>query len=122
MSGVSLPVTRPTGRSLLVGGLAGRAKPLAILRRLGCTCVELDDPYAAMAEVVRRPLAYASVVLSLGTIFREELQMIAAAKRRYPNLEIWLSQTEGRQPIVDEAMSLGAAGFLAEDGFRRGAQ
>jgi hypothetical protein len=81
--------------------------------------VEIDDPYAAMAELTCRPTAYSSLVLSLATLFREELQIIAVAKRRYPDIEIWLTRPDGRNAALDEAMRLGADGYLAEDGLHR---
>jgi hypothetical protein len=72
-----------------------------------------------MAELAARPHAYSSLVLSLGTLFREELEMIAAVKRRYAHMEIWLARADGRQAAMDEAMGLGADGFIAEDGLHR---
>src|SRR5207302_5412481 len=83
--GVSLPVTRPAGRALLVGSDSCRPAPLRLLRQLGFHCEEAQDPYAAMAELARRPLAYWALVLSLNSLYREELPMIAAVKRRWPN-------------------------------------
>jgi len=119
MSGVSMPVTRPTGRGLLVGSPAARAEAAEWLNRLGCQCLELDDPYAAMAELSQRPLAYSAIVLSLGALFKEELQIIPVIKRRFVHVDIWLARTEGRQTAVDEAMQLGADGYVAEDGLHR---
>lgn len=119
MSGVSLPVTRPVGRGLLVGNPASRSGPLAILERLGFTCAEQDDPYSAMRELCRQPSAYSALILSLNSLYREELSLIASAKRRLPHLEIWLCHTEGRLAALAEAMRLGADGLLAEDGLQR---
>jgi DNA-binding NarL/FixJ family response regulator len=72
-----------------------------------------------MAELASRPPTYSSLVLSLGTLFREELEMIASVKRRYPHVEVWLARADGRQAAMDEAMGLGADGFIAEDGLHR---
>jgi hypothetical protein len=119
MSGVSLPVTRPTGRSLLVGGPAAGAEPAATLRRLGCAFAETDDPYAATALLAAQPLAYSSVVLCLNTLFRDELRIISVVKQRFPHVEIWLTRYEGRQRAVDEAIHLGADGLLDADGLHR---
>jgi hypothetical protein len=119
MSGVSLPVTRPAGRGLLVGGPAAGPEPSANMRRLGYSCVELDDPYAAMAMLAAQPLAYTCLVLSLNTFFRGELQLIRSVKQRFPHIEVWLTRFEGRQQSVDEAMKLGADGFLDADGLHR---
>jgi hypothetical protein len=119
MTGVTLPVTRPTGRSLLIGGPAAGPEPAAALRRLGHSCVEIEDPYAAMALLCAQPLAYSSIVLSLNTLFRDELHLIAAVKQRYAHIEIWLARFEGRQTVVDEAMKFGADGLLDADGMHR---
>src|SRR5215218_9354040 len=119
MSGVSLPVSRPIGRALIVANPAGRADLLSAMQRLGYGASELDDPYAAMAELCQRPLAYRAVVLSLAGLYREELNLMPAIKRRFPHIEIWLSHTDGRQGALADAMRLGADGMLAEDGLHR---
>src|SRR5258708_17145608 len=97
MSQVSLPVTRPAGRALLVSNPAARADVRETLGRLGYGCAESDDPYTAMAELCRRPLVYRAMILSLSGLYREELSVIAAVKRRYPHVELWLAHTDGRQ-------------------------
>ena len=119
MSQVSLPVTRPAGRALLVSNPAARADVRATLARLGYGCGEADDPYAAMAELCRRPLVYRAMILSLSGLYREELSIISAVKRRYPHVEIWLAHTDGRLAALAEAMSLGADGLLDDDGLHR---
>lgn len=119
VSGVSLPVSRPIGRALIVANPAGRADVLSAMQRLGYGATELDDPYAAMAELCQRPLAYRAVVLSLAGLYREELNLMPAIKSRFPHIEIWLSHTDGRQGALADAMRLGADGLLAEDGLHR---
>jgi hypothetical protein len=119
MSGVSLPVTRPSGRALVVANPAGRAQPTHAMASLGFECADMDDPYAAMAELCRRPLVYRALVLSLASLYREELQLIPTVKRRFPHIEIWLTQLDGRQGALAEAMRLGADGLLGEDGLHR---
>jgi hypothetical protein len=89
------------------------------LARLGYGCGEADDPYAAMAELCRRPLVYRAMILSLSGLYREELSIISAVKRRYPHVELWLAHTDGRQAALAEAMGLGADGLLDEDGLHR---
>src|SRR5258706_12319429 len=112
MSQVSLPVTRPAGRALLVSNPAARADVRETLARLGYGCAESDDPYGAMAELCRRPLVYRAMILSLGGLYREELSVIAAVKRRYPHVEVWLAPTGGGQAALAEAMSPWAGGLL----------
>jgi hypothetical protein len=119
MSGVSLPVTRPSGPALVVANPSSRPQPMGILQRLGYSCVETDDPYSAMLELCRRPLLYRSLILSLSSLFKEELVLIESVKHRFPQIEIWLTQTDGRQASMAEAMRLGADGLLADDGLHR---
>jgi hypothetical protein len=119
MSGVSLPVTRPAGRALLIGSVTCRTEPLDRLSRQGFHCNEAEDPYAAMVELSRRSSAYQCIVVSLQSLYREELTMIAAVKKRWPHLDIWLTQTDGRGSALAEAMRRGADGLLPEDGLLR---
>jgi len=119
MSGFSLPVNRASGRALVIGSAACRVSVVTVLDRLGYQATELDDPYEAMAEVCRRPLAYRAVILSLASMYREELQIITAVKGRYSHIEIWLSHVDGRAAALAEASRLGADGLLAEDGLHR---
>jgi hypothetical protein len=119
MSGMSLPVQRPTGQALLVAGPGNRAQPLDVLRGLGYGATEADDPYAAMTELCRRPLVYRAVILSLASLYREELLIISTIKLHFPHVEVWLTHTDGRQAVLAEAMRLGADGLLADDGLHR---
>jgi hypothetical protein len=119
MSGFSLAVNRASGRALVIGSAACRASVVTVLDRLGYQATELDDPYEAMAEVCQRPLAYRAVILSLASVYREELQIITAVKGRYSHIEIWLSHVDGRAAALAEASRLGADGLLAEDGLHR---
>jgi hypothetical protein len=102
-----------------VGNPASRPDAVDALQRLGFGCSETDDPYAAMSELCRRPLVYRALILSVASLYREELNLIAAVKRRFPHVEIWLTHTDGRQASLAEAMRLGADGLLAEDGLHR---
>jgi hypothetical protein len=119
MTGVSMPVTRPTGRALIIGSPACRSEPLNTLQRLGFTCAEIDDAYSAMAEICRRPLVYRAIILSLASLYREELALIQSVKRRWPHVDIWVTQTDGRHAALADAMRLGADGLLSDDGLHR---
>jgi len=89
------------------------------MQRLGFECAAVTDPYAAMIELCRRPLAYRAVVLSVQGLYREELPIILTIKRRLPHVEIWLTHTDGRQAAMAEAQRMGADGLLADDGLHR---
>lgn len=120
MTGVSLPVNRPVGRALVVGSAGSRAQPMEVLQRLyGFECVPADDPYAAMLELCGGKTVYNALILSLASLYREELQVLASVKRRFPHLEVWLTHTDGRQAALAESMRLGADGLLGEDGLHR---
>lgn len=99
-----------------MGNATSRSAALPVLAQLGFQCAEADDPYAAMLELCRRPLAYRSLVLSLAGLYRDELQIIAAVKRRFPHVEIWLTQTDGRAAALAEANRAGADGLLSDEG------
>ncbi|MCC6425044.1 MAG: hypothetical protein IT447_16340 [Phycisphaerales bacterium] len=116
---MSLPVSRPIGRALIVGSPSCRSQPLLTLQRHGFHCAQVDDPYSAMAELCRRPLVYRALILSLQSLYREELSLVATIKRRFPHIEIWLTQTDGRQAALAEAMRQGADGLLDEEGLHR---
>lgn len=108
--------SRPLGRALVVGSASGRTVPLEVLERLGFACSEADDAYAAMVELCQRPLAYAALICCLQSFYVEELDLIRTCKTRFPHLVIWLTQTDGRQGTVAEAMRRGADGLLDRDG------
>jgi hypothetical protein len=116
MVGAGFALKRPVGRALIVGSPSARSQPLAGMQALQYECAELDDPYAAAAELLRRPLVYRALVLSLTSLFREELPLIATIKRRLPHVDIWLTHIVGRQAALAEAMRYGADGLLGEDG------
>ncbi len=119
MSIVSMPVSRPLGCALVVASAAARPTTVAVLQRLGYTCGEADDAYAAVLDLCRRPGVYQSVVLGLTSLFREELAVITTIKQRFPAVEVWLTQIDGRPAAMAEAVRLGADGLLGEDGLHR---
>ena len=119
MSGVSLPVNRPTGRAIVVGSAGCRGAAVQTLRSLGYQTIEADDPFSAAAELSRRSMTYRAMILCLNSLYREELAFIASVKHRYPHIDIWLSQTDGRAAALAEALRLGADGLLSDDGPHR---
>jgi hypothetical protein len=101
------------GRALVVGARASAAD-LAALGRAGLQAEYVDDPYGAMAEICRRPLAYRALVLPLPSVFKEELAVVTAVKRRYPHVAVLVSRAEGRQATLAEAMRVGVDGVLGD--------
>jgi hypothetical protein len=116
---VSLPVDRPVGRALIVGSPDCRVESLQLLQRLGFECAEANDPYAAMAEICRRPMVYRTVILSLQNLYREEIQVVGAIKSRFQHMEVWLVDIDGRQAALAEGLRLGADGLAGHDGLHR---
>ena len=102
-----------------MGSDSSRSEPLNLLCALGFQCRQAADPYAAMTELARRPRDYDALVLSLHSLYQEEVPLVATVKRQFPHIEIWLTQTDGRAATLAEAMRLGADGLLTEDGLHR---
>lgn len=119
MSTASNPTTRTIGQALVVAPPAARGSVVALLGRLGFECAQADEPYSAMRELVRRPLVYRAVVLSLAGLYREELAIIPTLKRRLPHLDVLLTQTDGRQSSLADGLRLGADGLLDDEGIHR---
>lgn len=112
-------MTRSAGRALVIGSAACRAHARTALARTPYEFAAADDPYAAAIELFRRPLAYRILVLCLNSTYREELSLIEVIRRRLRHIDVYVAQTDGRQAALAEAMRLGAAGLLADDGLHR---
>ena len=125
MSGASNPAIRSSGPAPAVGHALVVAHPTtrgpvtASLQQLGFTCDFADDPYAATLVLCRSPVSYQAVVLGLAGLFKEELAFIESVKRRFGASEVWLTQTDGRQATLVEAMRLGADALLSDEGLYR---
>jgi hypothetical protein len=61
-------------------------------------------------------MVYRALVLSLASVYREELPIIATVKRKLRHVDIWLTQADGRLNSMAEAMRYGADGLLTDDG------
>jgi hypothetical protein len=70
-------------------------------------------------KLARKPNTYRAVVVSLSSLYKEELTLIGTLRRRFPQSEVWLTHTDGRQGALAEAMRMGADGLLADDGLHR---
>lgn len=119
MSVSANPTTRSFGHALLVAPPQGRSALVALVSRFGFECAQVDDPYAAMSELCRRPLVYRALIVGLQGLYREELSLISAARQRFPHLDILLTQTENRQAALADALRLGADGLIDADGIHR---
>jgi hypothetical protein len=104
---------------LIIANPTLQTQPMHLMQQLGFECLAAPDPYAAMAELCVNGPAYRGVVISLQSLYREEIALIGTIKRRFMNLELWLTHTDGRQAAMAEAMRLGADGLIAEDGLHR---
>src|SRR5204863_6710126 len=119
MSVVSLPVTRPAGRMLIIANSAMQTQPMQTLQQLGLECHAVSDPYSAMTELLAAKANFRGVVLSLQSLYREEIAVVRTLKRRLPHLEVWLAHTDNRQAALAEAMRFGADGLLGDEGLHR---
>ncbi len=116
LSASTTNLSKHAGHALVVGSDTCRTLPREVLTTLGYGIDEREDPYAAMLELCRRPLVYRSLVVSLQSLYRDELALLGAVRRRFPHVSIWLTHTDGRQGALAEAMRLGAEAIVAEDG------
>ena len=119
MASLTLQSSRGVGRAIAVGNAACRQAILAVLAREGQTAFETDCPYQAMAELSRKPQGYRMVVLSLQSLYREELEIITAIKAHCAEVDVWLAQTDGRAGALADALRLGAAGIMDDNGLHR---
>src|SRR4051812_40319529 len=119
MSAVSLPVTRPAGKMLIIANPAMQAQPVQTLAQLGFEAHTVADPYSAMSELLAPHAQFRGCVLSLQSLYREEIAMVRTLKRELPQLEIWLAHTDQRQAALAEAMRYGADGLLGDEGLHR---
>ena len=111
--------SRAAVRALVVAQDDLRTGLTRILDAAGMAAEFAPDPYAAMGELCRRPLAYRAVVISLQGVYQEELKIVAVIKRRYPHVEVYLTHTDGRQGALAEGMRLGVDGIVSEAGVHR---
>lgn len=85
---------------------------------LGFDVDSFGDPYAAMVEICQRPLVFRAVVLSMQSVYPQELSILAALARRFPHLELVLCDVQGRPAATQQALRLGATGLLEGDTIR----
>jgi hypothetical protein len=116
MSVAPIQLPKPAAHALIVAAEGGAWQPQRAVSDLGYTPQAHDDPYAAMLELCRRPLVYRVLVLSLQKLYRDELAIVAAVRRRFPHVSVWLCDTDGRSSALAEAMRQGAEALLDADG------
>lgn len=113
------PPPAPNGQALVVANAAAAIPLMQTLERIGYQSNVAPDPYSAALEVVRRPLVFRAVVLSLATVYPEELELIDLIKRRCPHIEVILADADGRPSAVEDATRRGAAALLRQDRLQR---
>jgi DNA-binding NarL/FixJ family response regulator len=109
----------PAGHALVVCAEASLPALSGELESLGFRVTLAPDPYAAMAELLERPLVYDAVVLSLPAVYRDELSLIRTLRHRMPHVEVLIAHSDGRHAAMAEALRLGATGLLGEEGIHR---
>lgn len=101
---------------MIVGGDGCRPQPRQVLQTIGYETEERDDPYSALLELCARPLVYRALVLSLQSLYRDELAIITTVRQRFPHVSVWLAHTDGRAAALVEAMRLGAEALVSMNG------
>ena len=56
------------------------------------------------------------MVLSLQSLYRDELAVITTVRQRFPHVSVWLAHTDGRAAALVEAMRLGAEALVSSNG------
>lgn len=107
------------GHALAVVASVSAGELSAELVRLGYRPIAVDEPYAALIELLDRPMVYRAVVISLPALYRDELALIRTVRARLPHVDVLLAHTDGRHAALAEAMRLGATGLLSEDTIHR---
>ena len=113
---ISANAVKSAGHALIVGGEACRPQPRQVLQSIGYETDERDDPYSALLELCARPLVYRAMVLSLQSLYRDELSLITTVRQRFPHVSVWLAHTDGRAAALVEAMRLGAEALVSGNG------
>ena len=113
------PANAPLGPALTLVSSTAAAELTFELQRLGYDSFHLDEPYAALLELLDRPLVYRALVISLPALYRDELSLIRTVRHCLPHLDVLLAHTDGRHAALAEAMRLGATGLLSDDTVHR---
>ena len=113
---LTAPLPKTAGHALIVGNDGCRSQPREVLQSIGYDTDERPDPYAALLELCARPLVYRAVVLSLQSLYRDELPVITTIRQRFPHVSVWLAHTDGRHAALVDAMKLGAEALVSTSG------
>jgi hypothetical protein len=113
------PSPGSSGQVLALVATASAGSLTAELDRLGYHSTMTDDPYAALIELLDRPLVYRALVVSLPSLYREELSIIRTVRAKLPHIDVLLAHTDGRQAALAEAMRLGATALLSNEAVHR---
>lgn len=113
------PLPSSSGHVLALVADASADSLAAELDRLGYRSTMTDDPYAALIELLDRPLVYRALVVSLPSLYREELSIIRTVRAKLPHVDVLLAHTDGRQAALADAMRLGATALLSDEAVHR---
>ena len=113
------PPPGSAGQVLALVADASAGSLTAELDRLGYSSTMTDDPYAALIELLDRPLVYRALVVSLPSLYREELSIIRTVRAKLPHVDVLLAHTDGRQAALADAMRLGATALLSNEAVHR---
>ena len=109
----------PNGQALAVATASSAQQLKQGLAQVGYACQVVNDPYSAALELLRRPLAFRALVLSLLAVYPEELSLIELVRRRFRHLEVIVADTHGRERSEAEAIRLGADAVLDDQRLHR---
>ena len=82
------------------------------LRDVGYSPRFVTDPYAAVVELATATGPIVAVALSLPALRAGETSLIEAIRRRYPGVDVIVTDVDGRAGVLAEAVRLGANALL----------
>lgn len=109
----------PAGHALLICLPRSEEGLKAQMMELGFDVSTVDNPYAALVELLDRPLVYRSIVISLAATYREELSLIKTIRNKLPQIDVLVAHLDGRAAAMAEALRMGATGILDDKDVHR---
>ena len=77
------------------------------------------DAVLLLGRLLRDGTAARAVVLSLSAMRPEDLAVVRTVRRYFPSAEVWVSDVGPHAAMLAEAVSLGAAGLVADGRLHR---
>jgi hypothetical protein len=103
-------------RAVVVASQTSQTELRTALDRLGYDTTCFDDPYSAYAFALSHAVGLRAFVVSLQSLYREELAVLASVGDRLPHLDRVVTHVQARQVSLAEAIRHGATTLLDDQG------